>query len=98
MKKVWRGLLVSSILWVGAAALAGWKLNKQIGDDAMAVGVIGTSDGPTSIIVSQDGRLRGVACAFFHSTIFFVNLFSPIKILLKKHHSKRRTARRARRL
>ncbi|WP_085831957.1 hypothetical protein [Clostridium merdae] len=98
MKKVWKSLLISSVLWLGATALAGWKLQQKIGDDAMAIGIIGSSDGPTSIIVNKKGKLRGWTYGFFHSSLFFANLYSPIKLLAKKQQVKRYIARKRKQL
>jgi len=98
MKKVCKGLLISSVLWLGAAALAGWKLQQKIGDDAMAIGIIASADGPTSIVVNKKGKLRGWTYGFFHSSLFFANLFSPIKILAKREQMKRYIGRKRKRL
>lgn len=98
MKKVWKSMLGLSVLWVGAAALAGWKLQQKIGDDAMAVGIIGSADGPTSIVVNKQGKLRGWTYGFFHSSLFFANLYSPIKILAKRQQFKRYIARKRKQL
>lgn len=96
MKKLWKVLAVLTVVWTTAAALAGWRLSRQVGRDSCAVGVIGAADGPTSIIVAQNGGHAAVN-AFWGFTFFFLKCFSSLSGIQIIRHKKRRVRRRAER-
>lgn len=96
MKKLWKVLAVLAVVWTAAAALAGWRLSRRVGRDACAVGIIFAADGPTSIIVEQNGG-RAVVNAFFRLAFFFLNCFSSLSGIRIMRHKRQRTRRRAER-
>lgn len=91
MKKLWKVLIMLTAVSMAATALAGWRLSRWVGRDACAVGVIGSADGPTSIIVT-DGRGQGVTRAVFRLVFFFANAFSSLGAWWCERSGKERSA------